>query len=136
MCGICGILSLSDVPLDPDGRLLDRMTDSLAHRGPSDRGVWRGQGIGLGNRRLAVIDLTAAGHQPMSGADGAVQLTYNGEVYNFRELRDRWRLLEHGHRLNSGTDTEVILRGFEEHGPSIFAQLNGMFSLAIWDERM
>jgi asparagine synthase (glutamine-hydrolysing) len=135
MCGMCGILNLGEIPFDPDGRLLDRMTDSLAHRGPSDRGTWRGVGIGLGNRRLAVIDLSSAGHQPMVGEDDVIHVTYNGEVYNFRELSVRWRLRERGHTLHSGTDTEVILHGFEEFGPGIFAQLNGMFGLAIWDDR-
>lgn len=135
MCGICGVLRLDEQPIDPEGRLLDRMTDSLAHRGPSDRGVWTDGRIGLGNRRLAVIDLSSAGHQPMVSDDGAVRITYNGEVYNARELSRRHRLAERGYVFRSTTDTEVLLHLYHAIGRSMFAQLDGMFGLAIWDAR-
>ncbi|MFN0074399.1 MAG: asparagine synthase (glutamine-hydrolyzing) [Chloroflexota bacterium] len=135
MCGICGILRISSEPIDPDGRLLDRMTDSLTHRGPNDRGVWSDGRIALGNRRLAVIDLSTAGHQPMVSDDGAVRITYNGEVYNFRELSRRHRLAERGYIFHSSTDTEVLLHLYEAIGPAMLAELDGMFALAIWDGR-
>ena len=135
MCGICGVLRLGPSPIDPDGSLLDRMTDSLAHRGPSDRGTWTDDRAALGARRLSVIDLSPAGHQPMANEDGTVHLVYNGEVYNFRELKEQFRLVERGHVFRSRTDTEVLLHLFEELGPAMAAHLNGMFALAIWDGR-
>src|SRR5438874_5848593 len=82
MCGICGVLRRGPAPIDPAGGLVDRMTDSLAHRGPSDRGTWTDGRVALGARRLSVIDLSSAGHQPMANEDGTVYLVYNGEVYN------------------------------------------------------
>ena len=92
MCGFCGILSLSPGPVAQDG-LLERMTDVIAHRGPDDSGTWFSGRVALGHRRLSVIDLSANGHQPMSNEDGMVWISYNGEVYNFRELRERYAAL-------------------------------------------
>ena len=135
MCGICGILRLGPVPVDPGGDLLDRMTDSLAHRGPDDRGTWRDERAALGARRLAVIDLTPAGHQPMANEDGSVVMVYNGEVYNFRELAERHGLKGRGHVFRSHTDTEVLVHLYEELGMDMVRELNGMFALAIWDAR-
>jgi asparagine synthase (glutamine-hydrolysing) len=135
VCGICGVLRLGEQPIDFDGALLDRMTDSLAHRGPSDRGVWTEGRIALGNRRLAVMDLSSSGHQPMASEDGSVRITYNGELYNTRELSERHRLRERGFVFHSTTDTEVLLHLFEAIGPTMFAELDGMFGVAIWDAR-
>ncbi len=137
MCGLCGILRLGDRAIDPDGpdgRLLDRMTDVLAHRGPNDRGTWSDGRVALGHRRLSVIDLSRAGRQPMANADGSVQLAYNGEIYNFRELAERFRLREK-YPFRSRTDSEVLLYLYEECGPELASLLNGMFAFAIWDAR-
>src|SRR3954466_4523434 len=103
MCGIAGILNRDGAPAD--AALVQRMTDAIAHRGPDDEGVHAAGPVGLGNRRLAIIDPTPEGHQPMAMPDGRFTITYNGEVYNFAELR---RELEaRGHRFHSHTDTEV-----------------------------
>src|SRR5688572_12577037 len=130
MCGIAGVLSLNGAPASED--LTNAMTRRIAHRGPDDEGTWVAGPVGLGNRRLAIIDLSAAGHQPMS-TEGGIVLTFNGEVYNFRELR---RELETaGHAFRSHTDTEVVLRAYDEWGPACLERFNGMFALAIWDGR-
>ena len=134
MCGICGLLRLGGAPLELPGGLLDRMTDTLAHRGPDDRGTWVGEKAALGARRLAVVDLSAAGHQPMVGEDGSVVLVHNGEVYNFRELERHHRLRE-GHTFRSRTDTEVLLHLYEELGMDMVPELDGMFAFAVWDGR-
>jgi len=135
VCGICGMLRLGTASPRPDGGLLDRMTDALAHRGPDDRGTWRNGDVALGARRLAVIDRSPAGHQPMANEDGSVVLVYNGEVYNFRELARRHDLVGRGHVFRSRTDTEVLLHLWEELGVGMARELNGMFALAIWDAR-
>jgi asparagine synthase (glutamine-hydrolysing) len=111
------------------------MTDTLAHRGPNDRGIWQNGRIALGHRRLSVIDLSSAGRQPMGNEDGSVQIVYNGEVYNFRDLKQRFALVEHGHLFRSRTDTEVLVHLYEEIGLDMVNHLNGMFALAIWDAR-
>src|SRR5580658_2066718 len=98
MCGIAGILEF-DPRREADPRLLRRMTDLIAHRGPDDAGHWLSGGVGLGHRRLSIIDLSAAGHQPMSSADGAIWITYNGECYNYAELAASLR--QRGHRFRS-----------------------------------
>lgn len=134
MCGICGLLRLGGAPLDLPAGLLDRMTDSLAHRGPDDRGTWVGTNAAFGARRLAVLDLSPAGHQPMANEDGSVVLVHNGEVYNFRELEGRHRLRE-GHAFRSRTDTEVLLHLYEELGMDMLPELSGMFAFAVWDGR-
>jgi asparagine synthase (glutamine-hydrolysing) len=129
MCGICGSAGFVD------REALERMTDALVHRGPDDGGVYvdAAAGIGLGNRRLSILDLSPNGHMPMTSAQTGVTLTYNGEVYNFRALRRE--LAARGHSFVSGTDTEVILRGYEEWGRGVLPRLNGIFALAIWDPR-
>jgi asparagine synthase (glutamine-hydrolysing) len=129
MCGICGLAGR----VDRDA--LSRMTASLAHRGPDDEGVFVDEpaGVALGHRRLAIIDLSPAGHQPMANDDGTLVLVFNGEIYNFRELRQD--LIARGHRFRSGSDTEVILRLYEETGPAGIARLNGIFAFALWDAR-
>jgi asparagine synthase (glutamine-hydrolysing) len=116
MCGVCGILRIHSSANGIESNLIDRMTDSLAHRGPSDRGVWSDDRISLGSRRLSVIDLSSAGHMPMSNEDGTIQIVYNGEVYNFRELKERFALTERGHVFRSRTDTEVLVHLYERVG--------------------
>jgi len=135
MCGICGMRRLGEMPIDPSGKLMDLMTDTLAHRGPNDRGTWSDGEVALGARRLAVIDLSMAGHQPMSNEDGTIWLVFNGEIYNFRELQAEFNLPERGHLFRSRTDTEVLIHLYEELGQEMFRKLNGMFAMAIWDRR-
>ena len=132
MCGICGSAGF----VDRDA--LGRMTGALVHRGPDDGGVYvdAAAGIGLGNRRLAILDLSANGHMPMTSAQTGVTITYNGEVYNYRALRRE--LAAHGHSFISGSDTEVILRDYKRatrSGEGLSARLNGIFALALWDPR-
>ncbi|HEY4097019.1 MAG TPA: asparagine synthase (glutamine-hydrolyzing) [Baekduia sp.] len=138
MCGICGYVSAPTVPLEPEaGR---RMRETLRHRGPDQGGdtAVRAQAPGgphgwFGHQRLRIVDLSAAAHQPMVSEDGAVTLTYNGEIYNFAELRAELRSL--GARFASHGDTEVVLRAYEAWGEDCVARLDGMFALAIWDAR-
>lgn len=132
MCGITGVFG----PLDYTASVR-RMTDALRHRGPDDAGFADLAGIGssrlgtFGHRRLAILDLTSAGHQPMHSPDGRYCLTYNGEIYNYRELRDD--LVREGIRIRSTGDTEVLLAGWAHWGPSVLARLRGMFAMALWD---
>jgi asparagine synthase (glutamine-hydrolysing) len=131
MCGLCGIHAPAGIA-DADRACVERMTAVLAHRGPDDEGRWSDPQVALGHRRLAVIDLPG-GHQPMVSDDGRLALVYNGEVYDFRDLR---RQLEgRGHRFRTAGDTEVILRGYEEWGDEVVARLRGMFAFALWDGR-
>src|ERR1700730_5378009 len=132
MCGICGIVS-ADPSEHFDLRIIQRMRDTLAHRGPDDKGAYLGPGVALGHRRLSIIDLRPEGRQPMSNEDGHVQIVFNGEIYNFGEHRD-W-LIAKGHRFKSRTDTEVIIHLYEELGVDCLKRLRGMFAFAIWDER-
>lgn len=131
MCGIAGILSLEREPIDK--ALLKDMADVLSHRGPDDSGIFIDRRIGLAHKRLSIIDLSKAGHQPMHNEDGSLWIIYNGEVYNFKELRKQ--LEEQGHRFYSNTDTEVILHAYEEHGEKCLSMFNGMFAFAIWDSK-
>jgi asparagine synthase (glutamine-hydrolysing) len=131
MCGIAGIFDLSGRPVS-DGEIR-AMSDVIRHRGPDDGGQYVEQGLALANRRLAIIDLSPAGHQPMANEDGSLLLVYNGELYNFGELVP---LLEaRGHHFHSKTDTEVILHAYEEWGQDCLTRFNGMFAFAIWDQR-
>ena len=131
MCGVVGIVDLAGRPVSSP--VLQAMTDVIAHRGPDGEGQWTEGGVGLGHRRLAIIDLTDAGRQPMHTADGRYVISYNGEIYNFRELR--MELEAKGHRFRSRTDTEVLLCGFAEWGVEVLPRLNGMFAFAVWDRR-
>jgi len=130
MCGIVGIFNRNGEPV-PAG-LLKRMTDVIAHRGPDGEGHYTDGPVGLGHRRLAIIDLTPTGHQPMSNKTGEVVITYNGEVYNFQKLRIELEAL--GYQFHSHTDTEVVLHAYEEWGEACVAHFNGMFAFAIWDK--
>ena len=132
MCGIVGKVNFaSDCPVDP-GQIW-RMAEAIRHRGPDDDGVWTGDGVGLGHRRLSIIDLSPDGRNPMCNEDGTVWIVFNGEIYNFRELRPE--LEAAGHKFRSRTDTEVILHLYEEYGPACVELLRGMFAFAIWDRR-
>ena len=129
MCGIAGILNTDGQPIPADA--LARMTRILAHRGPDDEGTWAEGPVGFGHRRLAIIDLTAAAHQPMQAQDGKTVITYNGEAYNFREIRSELQRL--GHTFRSDGDAEVVLEAYRQWGPASVERLNGMFAFAIWD---
>ncbi|MBU1610731.1 MAG: asparagine synthase (glutamine-hydrolyzing) [Proteobacteria bacterium] len=115
-----------------DEGLVARMCDSLAHRGPDGRGVMARGEMGLGHRRLAILDLSDKGAQPMSSADQSLWLTYNGEIYNFLDIRNELEAL--GHSFRSGTDTEVILAAYREWGRACINRFNGMFAFGLWDE--
>jgi len=131
MCGICGQFNfVRDEPVEPE--TIRRMTDSIRHRGPDDEGYLISGPLGLGFRRLSIIDL-AGGHQPMSDAEETVWIIFNGEIYNYRELRAE--LQGKGHQFRTNSDTEVIIHGYKEWGTDVFNHLNGMFGLAIWDVR-
>ena len=130
MCGIAGYLNLDpQQPVDPT--IVERMRDRIAHRGPDGEGLFASGPVGLGHRRLSVIDLEG-GRQPMLSADGSKAIVYNGEVYNFRELRSE--LSRRGRTFRTRSDTEVVLAMYEEHGCDFAARLDGMFAIAIWDE--
>ena len=126
MCGINGF-SWGDV------RLIERMNAVTRNRGPDDAGTYTDGRVTLGHNRLSIIDLSAAGHQPMANEDGTVWITYNGEVYNFQEIREE--LLEKGHAFRSNTDTEVIVHAYEEYGPECVKRFNGMWAFCIYDQR-
>jgi asparagine synthase (glutamine-hydrolysing) len=129
MCGICGKYNFGNKA--PVARHeLARMADAIAHRGPDDEGFFLDGSLGLGFRRLSIIDLTG-GHQPMSNQDESVWVAFNGEIYNFKELRAE--LEGHGHVFRTRSDTEVIVHGYRQWGDEILNRLNGMFGLAIWD---
>ena len=129
MCGIAGIFNLNGEPVSPV--FLRKMTDVIAHRGPDGEGFYTDSFVGLGHRRLAIIDLSPAGHQPMITPDGNFAISYNGEVYNFQELRVELESL--GHRFRSKTDTEVVLHSYAQWGAECLERFNGMFAFAIWD---
>jgi asparagine synthase (glutamine-hydrolysing) len=131
MCGISGIFEFErHDPISPE--LVRRMTDTIIHRGPDDDGVYVGPGIGLGFRRLSIIDV-AGGHQPISNEDGRIWVMLNGEIYNYPELRKE--LLDRGHKFTTRSDTESIVHLYEEYGQECFRKLRGMFAIALWDSR-
>ena len=129
MCGICGQFNFArNEPVEPE--TIRRMTDSIRHRGPDDEGYLISGPLGLGFRRLSIIDL-AGGHQPMSDVEETVWVIFNGEIYNYRELRAE--LQSKGHEFRTNSDTEVIIHGYKEWGAEVLNHLNGMFGMAIWD---
>jgi len=129
MCGICGIH-------DPEGNidqdLIKRMSEVLTHRGPDDEGYHFEDRIGLGFKRLSIIDLDT-GNQPMANEDESIWIVHNGEIYNFHSLRKQ--LEEKGHEFKTRSDTEVIIHGYEEWGEEVVHKLNGMFAFALWDAK-
>ncbi len=129
MCGLVGLLDMR-TRRDFDPALVQRMTDAIAHRGPDGEGAWLEPGLALGHRRLAIIDL-AGGSQPMRTTDGRLAVVFNGEIYNFQELRAE--LAGRGARFETRSDTEVLLHGWRYWGESMFARLHGMFAFALWD---
>ncbi len=129
MCGICGIVRLHD-HFTIQRETLQRMNDVIRHRGPDDEGFYVSLDAGLAMRRLSIIDLSG-GHQPIQNEDGRLQIVFNGEIYNFQELRDK--LERAGHRFTTHSDTEAIIHGYEEYGVEVLQHLRGMFAFAIWD---
>ena len=130
MCGIAGQVNMDERPVNRER--IAAMGARLRHRGPDDQGVYVNGHVGLAHQRLSILDLSPAGHQPMSNEDGSVWIVFNGEIYNFQALRDS---LPSSHRLRSRTDTEVIIHLYEEHGVQCLSMLRGMFAFAIWDQR-
>lgn len=131
MCGIAGLFNVTGEPISIS--TLRKMTDSIKHRGPDGEGFWTNTFVGFGHRRLAIIDLSPLGHQPMQTKDGEFVITYNGEVYNFMNLRIELESL--GYHFHSRTDTEVILKAYQHWGKDCIYKFNGMFSFAIWNNR-
>ena len=129
MCGIVGRLNFNPQPVSI--HLIRAMCDAITHRGPDDWGAYLRGPVGLGSRRLSIIDLEG-GHQPISNEDQTIWIVFNGEIYNFLELRSQ--LLKKGHIFRTRTDTEVIVHLYEEHGVDCLQRLNGMFAFALWDE--
>lgn len=135
MCGICGIIDYQGNTAVSEGRLR-KMCDAIKHRGPDDEGIYISQQssprVGLGHRRLKIIDLSEAGHQPMTNEDEKVRIVFNGEIYNYKDLRED--LEKKGHLFKSNTDTESVVHLYEEYGEECVRYLRGMFAFAIWDE--
>ncbi|MEW6306436.1 MAG: asparagine synthase (glutamine-hydrolyzing) [Verrucomicrobiota bacterium] len=131
MCGICGILDFDGHPVS-ESRLV-AMRDVMLNRGPDYGGIHLDRFVGLGHRRLKIIDLSPKANQPMANEDGTVWIVFNGEIYNFHELRDQ--LLARGHQFRSQSDTEVIVHGYDEWGEGVFAKIDGMFAIGLWDAR-
>ena len=142
MCGIAGFV-IQDLRLNKEEakHILSKMCQSIRYRGPDDHGIYlfgfdnqnTQLKVGLGHNRLSIIDLTSAGHQPMTNEDNSIWLTYNGEIYNFLELRES--LLKKGHIFRSKMDTEVIIHSWEEWKEGCLDRFNGMFTFALWDGR-
>ena len=127
MCGIAGIAGFTDLP-EPEG-VVKRMTDAIAHRGPNAEGVWRDGDVTLGHRRLSIIDLSVESNQPFHSTDGRYTVIYNGEIYNFRELKAELT----DHTFRTASDTEVLLAAFAKWGIASVERLHGMFAFALWD---
>lgn len=130
MCGITGYYKSEDRLLSKDS--LIEATNSIRHRGPDDAGYYEDENVGLGHRRLSIIDLSSAGHQPMTSANGRYIIAYNGEIYNYLQLKQE--LQSNGFQFRSQSDTEVVVNGFEYWGSAIFEKLNGIFAISIWDQ--
>jgi asparagine synthase (glutamine-hydrolysing) len=132
MCGIAAVCSYDSEPID--GRELDVMRDRMRERGPDSAGSWisPGRSVGLAHRRLAILDLSPAGHQPMFSSDRKLAVVFNGEIYNYPELRHE--LEQRGASFRSDSDTEVLLHLYRERGLGMLDELRGMYAFAIWDE--
>src|SRR6267154_4053301 len=131
MCGICGFYEYKTHDR-VDRHVLGDMLDVIRHRGPDDSGVYLDKDVALGMRRLSIIDLSG-GKQPISNEDGTIVIVFNGEIYNFQELREQLR--SRGHSLRTASDTEVIVHLYEDFGEDCVQHLRGMFAFAIWDAR-
>lgn len=131
MCGIAGIINFNRQPIAHNQ--IKAMTDSLIHRGPDGEGQYIDEYVGLGHRRLAIIDLSPAGHQPMQTPDRCYTISYNGEIYNFKEIRTELEAI--GHHFHSNTDTEVVLKAYAQWQEKCVHKFNGMFAFAIWDKK-
>lgn len=134
MCGLVGIYNYKNNQEVDEGVLI-KARETMIHRGPDDAGLYISpdKKIGLAHRRLSIIDLSPAGHQPMSNEDETIWIVYNGEIYNYLEIRPE--LEKVGHQFKSNTDTEVILHAYEEWGPDCVKKFNGMWALAVWDSK-
>src|SRR5829696_4329422 len=132
MCGINGIAFSSRSHRRVDAAALKRMRDVITHRGPDDEGIYIDENVGLGHRRLSIVDV-ASGHQPMTNEDGSLYITYNGEVYNHADYREE--LESRGHVYRTHCDTETILHLYEDYGDACVEHLRGMFAFAIWDRK-
>src|SRR5215831_4727449 len=130
MCGIVGCLALGD-GAQPDLEWVRVAAERISHRGPDDNGFHNDPDIALGFKRLAIIDLSAGGHQPMQSADGRYSMVFNGEIYNYLELREE--LLRDGATLLSSSDSEVLLETYARYGSDVVHRVRGMFAFAIWD---
>ena len=135
MCGIAGVYNYGKPGLPLQAETIVRMRDTMAHRGPDDAGLYMSADgrLGLGHRRLSILDLSSLGHQPMATPDGRYWIVFNGEIYNFRDLRAE--LEPKGYTFRSTSDTEVLLALYAEYGPKMLHRIRGMFALAIWDTR-
>ncbi|KPK41114.1 MAG: hypothetical protein AMJ78_06420 [Omnitrophica WOR_2 bacterium SM23_29] len=131
MCGICGIVNITKGRIDEE--VVRAMTQAMAHRGPDDEGIYSTKGACLGHRRLSIIDISSAGHQPLSNEDKTIWLIINGEIYNYKDLRNE--LEKKGHIFSSHSDAEVLVHLYEEKGKDCVSSLVGMFAFAIWDSR-
>jgi len=132
MCGIVGKYNFqTGEPIPPE--LIESMCDRIVYRGPDDSGVYTDGAVGLGHRRLSIIDLSENGHQPMASNDGMLWITYNGEIYNFQLLRDN--LISKGYTFKSDCDTEVIIYLYQEYGEDCLKYMRGMFAFALWDKK-
>ena len=131
MCGIAGIINIDGKPVS--SLILNKMIDSIKHRGPDGNGFYADKNIGFGHCRLSIIDLSSSGNQPMVSKNNQFILTYNGEIYNFKELRVELENL--GYKFHSNTDSEVVLNAWVEWGEKSVLKFNGMFAFAIWDKK-
>lgn len=131
MCGICGMIKKNSVD-NTDKKLVQEMCDKLVHRGPDDSGYFQDTNVALAHRRLSILDLSSAGHQPME-YEGRYEIVFNGEIYNYIEIRDR--LKEQGYSFRTKTDTEVIMAAYDAFGTDCFKMMNGMWALALWDKQ-
>lgn len=132
MCGIAGVLNFDNKPVTAE--IVRGMTASIAHRGPDGEDIYIDKIVGLGHRRLAIIDLSSAGIQPMTNENRTIWITYNGEIFNFKEIRKE--LESHGHIFQSNTDTETVLHAYEQWGVKCLERFNGMFAFALWDSNL
>src|SRR5262249_38266754 len=130
MCGIAGYFGLTRPDVAPRA-VLGRMVSAIAHRGPDDGGLFLEGRVALGHRRLSIVDLSPAGHQPLSSADGSVWVSFNGEIFNYVELRKE--LEARGHAFRTHSDTETIVEAYRDAGPACVESFNGDFAYALWD---